>query len=97
MKGKTLRKISLISIFIIAALVLSLVAVTFLTNTQPKAQAAAGVLYTAEYQGDNGTLPNGQHYNRDTIAAKYGVSTSQVFSITSGAELYGFLSGEYSS
>ncbi|MDE5911816.1 MAG: hypothetical protein K2H24_05730, partial [Clostridia bacterium] len=57
---------------------------------------AAGTLYTAEYQGDNGTL-DGQHYDRNFIAAKYGVSTSQVFSIASGLELYKFLNGEYSS
>ncbi|MDE6605143.1 MAG: hypothetical protein K2K85_03870 [Clostridia bacterium] len=96
MRVKTLKRISLISILIIAALVVSLVAVTFLTDTQPKAQAAAGTLYTAEYQGDNGTL-DGQHYDRNFIAAKYGVSTSQVFSIASGLELYKFLNGEYSS
>ena len=97
MKVKTLKRISLISVILIVALVSALVGVTFMSNTQPTAQAAAGRLYQSEYKGDNGTLPDGQHYDWQGIAAKYGVPTSQVFSISSGLELYRFLNGEYSS
>lgn len=97
MKAKTLKRISLISILIIATLVASLVALTFMVDTQPQAQAATEKLYKAEYQGDNGTLPDGRHETRETIAAKYGVTTGQVFSIQSGSELYKFLNGDYSS
>ncbi|MDE6361462.1 MAG: hypothetical protein K2L53_00625, partial [Clostridia bacterium] len=96
MKAKTLKRISLISILIIAALVASLVALTFMVDAQPQAQAATETLYKAEYQGDNGTLPDGRHETIDGIAAKYGVTTSQVFSIQSGLELYKFLNGDYS-
>ncbi|MDE6491762.1 MAG: hypothetical protein K2L37_01260, partial [Lactobacillus sp.] len=94
MKAKTIKRISLISIITIVTLVLSLVAVAFLTTAQPQAQAAVDKLYTSEYKGDNGTL-DGQHYDRNTIAAKYGVDTSDVFTITSGAELYDFFNGKY--
>lgn len=91
MKDKYLKRIGLISIAIIAALVLSLAGVTFLTNSQPKANAAdTSTLYKAEYKGENGTA---KHVDASTIAARYGVSTTEVVKITSGSMLFAFLNG----
>ncbi|MDE5756341.1 MAG: hypothetical protein K2I23_04555 [Clostridia bacterium] len=92
MKTKTLKRISLISVAIVIALVLSLVAVAFLKDAQPQAQAAAGdTLYMAEYKGDNGTTS--ASLDLSAMAQKYGVSSDTIYAINNGGELYNFLTG----
>ncbi|MDE6275966.1 MAG: hypothetical protein K2M75_05440 [Clostridia bacterium] len=92
MKEKTLKRISLISVAIIVALALALVGVMHLSNSQPKAQAAAGTLYKAEYQGENGTTA--AHLQLADMRQKYdNLADSNIYQISTGAELYNFLNG----